>query len=103
MFGVLDEGVTDVFSATSHGGSDLIAIADGTAEGVALDEDTFTTPVIFTGGTSWVVGGIIDANEDDIPSNGDYITDPLKTVLVDGDMVVEFVYPTDFTEITGMP
>jgi len=104
MFGVFTPGVTDILSDTPLGASeDGPAIAEGSAGGVALDVATYTTPITFTGGESHVIGGLIEANGDDIPSNGDYITDPLKTVVVDGDMVVEFVYPTDFIEVTGMP
>jgi hypothetical protein len=96
MFGVFNQGVTNVFSATSLGGSDVITIIDGTAQGVALDEDTYTDQVVFSGGMSYVVGALIDADSDDVPSPGDYISDPLKGVVVDGDMIVEFIYPTDF-------
>ncbi len=40
------------------------------------------TSAVFTGGASHDIGGMIA---------------PLKRVIVDGDMIVEFVYPTDFT------
>jgi hypothetical protein len=81
MFGIFNQSVTNVFSATSLGGSDVISIVDGTAEDVARDEDTYTDPVVFSGGMSYVVGALIDADGDDVPSPGDFISDPLKGVV----------------------
>ncbi len=78
-------------------------IASGTVESTINDLATKTTPVIFTGGESYDLGGFIDVDGSDLPTNGDYIIDVVKTVVVDGNMVVEFVYPDDFTEVTGMP
>ena len=73
-------------------------ITGGSLEVIMLDplDPTETVPEIFTGGESYDVGGIIDVDDDDdITSGVDYLTS--RTVVVDGDMIVEFVYPTDFT------
>ncbi len=42
------------------------------------------TSAVFTGGASHDIGGMID---------------PLKRVIVDGDMAIQFVFPTDFTVV----
>lgn len=73
-------------------------ITGGIAETLFYDVATVTTPVVFTGGESYDIGGIIDADGSADYTGGDYFIDPLKTVVVDGDMIVEVVYPTDFTQ-----
>ena len=71
--------------------------AGGTLEIMMLDTATMTTPVIFTNGVSYGVLGTIDTDENFGVSSGDYIPTQLKYVEVAGDMVVEFVFPQDFT------
>jgi hypothetical protein len=55
------------------------------------------TSAVFTGGASYDVGGMIEVAPPDGPSTGDYVIDPLKRVIVDGDMIAVLEYPTDFT------
>jgi hypothetical protein len=72
-------------------------IAGGTVDAVMYDPDTGTTTVNFTGGNSYNAGGIIDADTNDIYSPGvDWFVNPIRTIVVDGDMLLELVYPTDF-------
>jgi len=72
-------------------------IVGGEVDVVMYDPDNATTPIIFTGGNSYDTGGIIDANEDDVYTSGqDYLVNPIRTIVVDGDMILELVYPTDF-------
>lgn len=57
------------------------------------------TSAVFTGGESYEVFEFIDVDENDISTIGDYMTDPIKTVVVDGDTILDLVYPKDFTEL----
>lgn len=96
-WGVFSEGADIMLDPPIAGTNDPLIIAGGAAQGVAVD--ITDAPVTFEGSTSYDVGALIDVDSDDIPSSGDYMTDPLKRVKVDGDMVVDLVYPTDFVLI----
>jgi hypothetical protein len=72
-------------------------ITGGIAETLYYDVATVTTPVIFTGGESYDMGGMIDAdNSGDYTSGVDYVISSARTVVVDGDMLEVVVYPADF-------
>jgi hypothetical protein len=52
-------------------------------------------PKIFTDGTSYDAGGLIDVDGNLVPSPGDYMT-TIKTVVVDGNKTINFTFPDDF-------
>ncbi len=74
------------------------AIAGGTYESIVFDVATSSIPVVFTGG-EYGVAGYIDVDNDDDITPDDWLTDPIKTIEVDGSIIVELVYPADFIEI----
>jgi hypothetical protein len=74
-------------------------IAGGTVECITVDVGTYD-PVTFTGGESYDAIGLIDADLDgDITQGIDYVTDPVRTVVVNGDTTLELVYPTEFVVV----
>jgi hypothetical protein len=97
-----------VFCAIGAKGADLDDPANWLGEGdepiitLGVAETLFyeiadTSPVTFTGGESYDIGVLIDANKDDIYTSVlDYVLSSVRTVVVDGDMVVEVDYLTDF-------
>jgi hypothetical protein len=79
---------------------------DVSAEAVALDFATRSAPVTFTGGNSYDVYGIIDADDsfdgadfDTLITTGDQVTDTPKTVTVDGNMLASLIHPDDFVTV----
>jgi hypothetical protein len=72
-------------------------IAGGTVDATAVEVGG-NTPVIFTGGERYDASGILDVDNSGDPTSGDYLFGP-KTIMVDGDTILELVYPTDFTVI----
>ncbi len=82
--------------ANSEGGAGQV-IAAGTVTELMVDTSVFPAEtVIFPGGNSYDIGAMIDVDGSLTQNSGDYVSLPLKTVVVDGNMTVEFVYPTDF-------
>ncbi|MCK5154407.1 MAG: hypothetical protein KAQ93_08625, partial [Spirochaetales bacterium] len=70
-----------------HLGSNADTITGGICESLIYDDDTHTTIVVFTGGVSYDTGGFIDIGSNGGPTSGeDWITDPIKTIVVDGNM-----------------
>jgi hypothetical protein len=71
----------------------------GGAASVTLKEPVANAyPFMFTGGNSYDLSVLVDVDGDDsYTSSVDYILNPLYTVVVDGNMTVDLVYPGDFT------
>jgi len=70
-------------------------ITGGTVECIAEEIGT-NNIVTFTGGECYDASGIIDVDLSGNSTSGDYSFRP-ETVVVDGDTLLELVYPTDFT------
>lgn len=70
-------------------------ITGGTVECITVDFGT-DDPATFTGGESYDASGMIDADLSGDLTSGDYTFGP-ETVVVDGDTILNLVYPTDFT------
>jgi hypothetical protein len=85
-----DPAVDDPIGAN---GDFIGAGTPGTAEAVALDADTGTSQVSFTGGSKYDVYGIVDYNTDTLPTTGEPVGSKLD-VEVDGNMLVELDYAT---------
>ena len=75
-----------------------LLIIDGMAEGVVKESGDAVDPIIFSGGQLYDVYAYIDLGGDDFPTKGDSWAGPM-VVEVDGDKVVDFSYPEDFSEI----
>ena len=89
-----------VFAEGNQLGRDDRPISNGYVSTLVSDvvptPQGYSHPVVFTGGESYDASGLIDVDLNDLRSSGDYETDPLKSVIVEGDTVVDLVYPTDF-------
>jgi hypothetical protein len=48
------------------------------------------------GNKDYDASGILDVDNSGTPTSGDYLFGP-TTVVVDGDTILDLVYPTDFT------
>jgi len=70
QFAVFNEGAD--WAVDDPVGVNQVLIAGGTAEGLAMDLDTGTTVVSFTGGSKYYVGALVDVNSSGgPPDSGD--------------------------------
>ena len=84
-------------------GFGMLLIVGGAAEGVVKESGDAVDPIIFPGGQLCDVYAYIDLGGDDFPTKGDWWAGPLVT-QVDGDTIIDFTYPGDFTELAaGFP
>jgi hypothetical protein len=92
----------DIMNPTNHVATSSGAlnqkISAGTVVEVMVDTNVSPTDAkVFPAGDSYDVAGMIDVDGDKLPTTGvDYLTNPAKTVVIDGNMTLEFTYPTDF-------
>ena len=68
----------------------------GAFQGVLVDHVTWSNPVFFPDGSTYQVFALIDVDESDTLTSGDYVSAATKMVTVSGNMIVDFVYPGDF-------
>ena len=80
--------------STALGASNIIV--NGVTEAVFMGQAAWTYPALFTLGATYKFGGMIDTDNSDNLTSGDYILKEMKYLTVTGNMIVEVEYPTMF-------
>ncbi len=97
-----DNSVTDLSGALGCG---LFpgTIYNGRAEVEICEINNSENSFTFTGGRRYLVYGFIDADGNGSISEGDSASRPDFTVLIDGETIVTFYYPSDFALVRPEP